>query len=89
MAGHAQDVQVAVADLEHEQHVEPLQGECAVDVEEVDREHAGGLGAQELPPGGVGTPHRRWWEPVALQNASDGRGADRLGGLINEYEPAA
>ena len=54
MGGHAQHVQVAVADLEHEQNVEPLQGERAVDVEEVDREHAGGLGAEELPPAGVG-----------------------------------
>jgi hypothetical protein len=36
-------VQVAVADLEREQDVEPSQGHGAVDVEEVDREHAGGL----------------------------------------------
>jgi hypothetical protein len=51
MCGHAQDVQVAVADLEHEQYVEPARGRRspaaggyrAVDVEEVDREHAGGL----------------------------------------------
>jgi hypothetical protein len=42
MCGHAQDVQV-VADLKHEQDVEPLQRHRAVDVEEVDREHAGGL----------------------------------------------
>ena len=56
MRGHAQHVQVAVADLEHEQDVEPPQRHRAVDVEEVDREHAGGLGAQELPPAGVGVP---------------------------------
>ena len=31
---------MAVADLEGEPHVEPLQGERAVDVEEVDGEHA-------------------------------------------------
>jgi hypothetical protein len=43
---HAQDVQVAVADLEREQDVEPPQGDRAVDVEEVGREHAGGLGAR-------------------------------------------
>ena len=36
MRGHAQDVQVAVADLEHEQDVEPPQRHRAVDVEEVD-----------------------------------------------------
>jgi hypothetical protein len=43
--GHAQNVQVAVADLEHEQDVEPSERHRAVDVEEVHREHAGGLGA--------------------------------------------
>jgi hypothetical protein len=43
-------------------------------VEEVDREHAGGLGAQELPPTGVGVPHRRRWDPVALQDPPDRRG---------------
>jgi hypothetical protein len=44
MPGHAQHVHVAVADLEHEQHVEPPQRHRAVDVEEVDCEHARGLG---------------------------------------------
>ena len=43
--GHAEDVQVAVADLEDEQDVEPAQCHRAVDVEEVDGEHAGGLRA--------------------------------------------
>jgi hypothetical protein len=43
--GHAQNMQVAVADLEHEQHVEASQRHRAVDVEEIDREHAGGLRA--------------------------------------------
>jgi hypothetical protein len=45
MPGHTEHVQVAVADLQHEQDVGPPQGQRAVDVEEVDREHAGGLGA--------------------------------------------
>ena len=71
MGGHAQHVQGAVADLEHEQHVQPPQGERAVDVEEVDCEHAGGLRAQELPPTDVGVPQRRWWDPVARQDSPD------------------
>ena len=75
MPRHAQDVQVAIADLEHEQDVEPPQRERAVDVEEVDREHAGRLRAQELPPTGVGAPRRRRWDPVTLEDATDGRGA--------------
>ena len=79
MCGHAQDMQVAVADLEHEQHVEPPQRERAVDVEEVDRQHAGGLGAQELPPTGVGVPHRRWWDAVTLAGSA-GSSRRRCGG---------
>ena len=71
MPGHAQHMQVAVADLKHEQHIEPPQRERAVDVEEVDREHAGGLGAQELPPAGVGVPQWCWWDPVAAQDPPD------------------
>jgi len=35
MRGHAQDVHVAVADLEHEQDVEPTQRHRAVDVKEI------------------------------------------------------
>src|SRR5689334_24959161 len=59
MSGHTQDMQVAVADLEGEQDVEPPKRERAVDVEEVDCEHAGRLGAQELPPAGVGVSRQR------------------------------
>jgi hypothetical protein len=61
MRGHAEDVQGAVADFEYEQDVEPPQRHRAVDVEEVDGEHAGGLGAQELPP-----------EPVKVRRACRG-----------------
>jgi hypothetical protein len=46
MTGHTQDVHVAVADLEHEQDIQPPQRHRAVNVEEVHREHAGGLRAQ-------------------------------------------
>src|SRR6476620_1120943 len=81
MSGYAQDVQVAVADLECEQDVEPPQGERAVDVEEVDREHAGGLGAQELPPTGVGLSSGCRWDAVALEDPPDRRGADTVAEL--------
>ena len=93
MCGHAQDVQGAVADLEHEQDVEASQRERAVDVEEIDREHAGGLGAQELPPAGVIVPYRCRWNPVALQDAADRRGADAVAELeqltLNPQVPPA
>jgi hypothetical protein len=78
MPGDSQDVQVAVADLEHEQHVEPAQGDRAVDVEEVDREHAGGVRTQELPPTGVGVSVRGWRDAVALQDPPDRRGPDAV-----------
>jgi hypothetical protein len=50
-------------------------------VEEVDREHAGGLRAQKLPPAGVGVPQWRWWDAVALQDPPDRRGADAVAEL--------
>src|SRR3954447_13941662 len=81
MFGDAQNVQVAVADLEGNQHVDPPQRERAVDVEEVDREHAGGLGAQELPPAGIGMTQRRWWDPAALEDPPDHRRADAVAEL--------
>ena len=49
--------------------------------EEVDREHAGGLDAQELPPVGVGVSQRRRWDAVALQDPPDRRGADAVAEL--------
>jgi hypothetical protein len=47
---HAQDMDMAGADLEHEEYVEAAHGHRAVDMEEIARQHRGGLGAQELPP---------------------------------------
>jgi hypothetical protein len=71
VSGHAQHVQGAVADLERKQDVEPPQRHRAVDVEEVEREHAGGLGAQELPPAGIGVPNRCRWDPVVPKDPTD------------------
>jgi len=54
--GHAEDVHVAGADLDHEEAVQALEGHRAVHVEEVGREYGRGLRVQELPPGRVGAP---------------------------------
>ena len=54
---------VAVADFQSEEHVDPFQGDSAVDVEEVHGQHAGGLCAQEPAPGRVGRSQRRRWCP--------------------------
>jgi hypothetical protein len=59
MTGHAQYVQVAIADLAREHDVEPPQCDRAVDVEEVHGQHRGGLRAKELAATGVGGPRRR------------------------------
>jgi hypothetical protein len=61
-----QDVDVAGAYLQHEEDVQALQGEGAVDVEEVAREYGRGLRLQELAPRGVVTAHRyrRYAGPV-------------------------
>jgi hypothetical protein len=81
MSGHAQDVQVAVTDLEYEQHVQRPQRHRAVDVEEVHGQHARGLRAQvtEL-------------EQLALDPAvqlhrrpSDERGEDRPVGPVQTW----
>src|SRR5829696_3454010 len=50
MAGRAEDVQVATADLQGEEDVDPFQGDRAVDVEEVHGQHGRGLCAQEPSP---------------------------------------
>ena len=74
-------MQEAVTDLKGEQDVEPPKCHRAVDVEEVDREHAGGLGSQELPPVGVGVPARRRWDPVLVEDPPDRRGTDSVAEL--------
>jgi hypothetical protein len=53
VAGRAKDVDVAAADLEGEEDVDPFLGDRAVDVEEVDGQHARGLRAQEPSPGRI------------------------------------
>jgi len=56
VGGDSEDVHVTAADLHDEQAVQPLQGHCAVNVEEVGGEHRRGLRVQELPPGRVSVP---------------------------------
>jgi hypothetical protein len=54
--GHAEDMHIPGADLDHEEAVQALQGHRAVHVEEVGRKHRRGLRAQEILPGRVGAP---------------------------------
>jgi hypothetical protein len=78
VGGDAEDVHVAAADLEHEEHVQALQRQRAVHVEEVAGEHGGRLGGQEPSPGGVVTPHRCRWNAEAFEDAADRRCADPI-----------
>ena len=50
VAGRPEDVDVAAADFQGEEHVDPFQGDRAVDVEEVHGQHGRGLRAQEPSP---------------------------------------
>src|SRR5450755_1235397 len=66
LRGHAQDMAMAGAHLDHEEHADTAQGNRAVDMEEIACQHGRGLGAQELPPRGPGAV-RRGRYPQALQ----------------------
>jgi hypothetical protein len=74
--GHADDVGVSGADLHHEEDVDPLEGHCAVHVEEVAGQHRRCLGAQELAPRGVRLPLWCWRDPQGREDPADRRGAD-------------
>ena len=75
--GHA----VPGADLDHEEAVQALQGHRAVHVEEVNREHRGCLGVQELPPGDVGAPPGCRRDLQGLEDPADGGCADPVADL--------
>jgi len=75
VGGRAQQVHGPIANLQHEEYVDPLEYHRAVNVEEVAGQHRGCLGAQELPPGCVSAPGRRRRNPQALEDATDGRGS--------------
>ena len=81
MAGRAEDVHVAAADFEGEEHVDPFQGDRAVDVEEVHGQHGRGLRAQEPSPGRVGGPQRCRWYPPPLEDPADRGCADAVAEL--------
>ena len=63
MCGHAQDVHMAVADLEHEQHVEPPQRYRTVNVEKST--------ASMLVACGAGTA-ARWYQYTATGGVGSG-----------------
>jgi hypothetical protein len=72
VSGNSEDVDVSRADFDDEQAVQALECHCAVRVEEAGGEDGRGLGVQELPPGRVGVPLRRWWDPQSSQDPADG-----------------
>jgi hypothetical protein len=53
-----------------------MEGDCAVQVEEIGGEHRRGLGVQELPPGRVGAPLRGRRDLQCLEDPADGGCAD-------------
>ena len=71
MLGNAEQVDSACLDLDDERDIQPLQRH-GVDVEEIDRKQAAGLGAQQGAPGVVAA--RGWRDPAGTQDLADGRG---------------
>jgi hypothetical protein len=66
-------VDVAGGDLENEEHVDALEGDCAVDMEEIACQQCLCLCAQKPPPGRVRAPARGWRDPQTFEYAADGR----------------
>ena len=81
VGGDPQDVDVAAAHLDREQAIPSPHGHHAVHLEEVHREHAGSLRAQERPPGRVDLPLGCRRYPQRLQDAADRGGADPIAEL--------
>ena len=79
--GHAEDVHVAGADLDHEEAVQALEGHRAVDVEEIGSEHRRGLRAQEPPPGRAGAPLGRRGDLQRFEDPADRGCADSVAEL--------
>ena len=74
MLGNAERVNPACLDLDDERDIQPLQRH-GVDVEEVDRQQAAGLGAQEGAPGVVAA----WMAgSCGARDLADGRGGDAM-----------
>jgi len=65
VCGHAQDMDVAGIDLDHEEHVQAAQ-EHGIDVEEVGGEGHRSLPGQERPPGLPGPPGGQDPMPASL-----------------------
>jgi hypothetical protein len=71
VGGDIEDVHVAGLDRQREQHVDPAQGR-GVDVEELDGQRSGRLGAQEVPPAQVAAAPRCGRDSGLFQDPADG-----------------
>jgi len=82
VAGDAEQVDPAAADIDGEEHVDPAQ-ENGVDGEEVAGEHRAGLGAAELSPGRPGPPWR-WVETGGGEDVPEG-GRGQVVAEVHEF----
>ena len=76
VSGYSEEVHPACADLDHEQDIESAQAD-RVEVEEVDCEQSGDLGAKERSPGEVGSPWCRR-QPCLGQDSANGARANSM-----------
>ena len=75
MRGDAQDVDMAVAGIQDEEHVDALEGH-AIDMEEIACQERVGVGTEEAAPGLVAGSSWRGREAVSTQDAADRRGGN-------------
>jgi hypothetical protein len=78
VAGCTENVHVAVADFDGEEDVDPLEGDRAVDVEEVHGQHGRGLPAQKPSPCRVGGPDWCRRDPPHFEDPADCGCADAM-----------
>jgi hypothetical protein len=72
VSGDSEDVDVSRAGFDDEEAVQAPECRRAVHVEEVGGEDGRGLDVQELPPGRVGVPLRRWRDLQGSEDPADG-----------------
>ena len=71
VGGDAEDVHVPATDPQDEKHVQTLEGEGAVHMEEVAGEHGRRLGAQESAPRGVVAADRCRRDAQPFEDSAD------------------
>jgi len=71
VGGRSQNVDITATNLDREEHIDAPEGDGAVDVEEIARQHGRRLRAQELLPGAAGAS-RCWRDAQPCEHPANG-----------------